>query len=216
MTRHSSEDAISDAEFDELLAAADELSDPYRAECRLVLVATGRLGLRAGEVCHLREAWIDWDKQQIRIPRHDACDCGYCLDRADAAAGADPALDRVTARDQRWNPKTPQSARAVPFGFDEQVADVLRSYFFFHDNFPRSRSAINRRVDRVLRAAGYPEDYTYPHALRATAASYHAFRGLPPAALQSLFGWADLATANKYVRLSGGATAKALAAAHSE
>jgi site-specific recombinase XerD len=50
----------------------------------------------------------------------------------------------------------------------------------------------------------------YPHALRATAATFHAYRGLDPVPLQALIGWSCLSTAQKYIRLSGGTTAKAL------
>lgn len=59
-----------------------------------------------------------------------------------------------------------------------------------------------------------PEDKCYPHSLRATAASFHAYKGVPSAALQDLFGWAQLSTAQKYLRLSGGATANALRDVH--
>jgi site-specific recombinase XerD len=38
----------------------------------------------------------------------------------------------------------------------------------------------------------------YPHCLRATAASYHAYKGVAPVPLQVLMGWSDLATAQKY------------------
>lgn len=54
----------------------------------------------------------------------------------------------------------------------------------------------------------------YPHWLRATAASYHAYQGVAPVPLQALMGWSDLATAQKYIRISGTATASALRQAH--
>jgi len=53
-------------------------------------------------------------------------------------------------------------------------------------------------------------DEVYPHALRATAGTHHAYRGLSTIALQSLMGWEQIDTARKYLRVSGGATAKAL------
>lgn len=58
------------------------------------------------------------------------------------------------------------------------------------------------------------EKRIYPHALRATAATYHAYNGLPAIALQNLMGWADLETAQKYLRKSAGATEKALEEIH--
>nr|WP_233710693.1 tyrosine-type recombinase/integrase [Natronococcus pandeyae] len=54
----------------------------------------------------------------------------------------------------------------------------------------------------------------YPHCLRATAASYHAYQGVAPVPLQALMGWSDLATAQKYIRISGTAIADALRQAH--
>lgn len=49
-----------------------------------------------------------------------------------------------------------------------------------------------------------------PHCLRATAANPHAYKGVAPVPLQALMGWSDLATAQKYIRISGTATADAL------
>jgi len=45
---------------------------------------------------------------------------------------------------------------------------------------------------------------------------HHAYKGLPAPALQNLFGWTDLETAQKYVRLSGGKTRDALNKVHSQ
>lgn len=223
MTRHSHEDALSEAEYQTLFEASDELHEPFRRECRFILVACGRLGLRAGELCHLDESWVNWQKSQIQIPRYDPCDggrnggvCGYCKDRARKAAAKDDDLTIEEAYQQRWGPKTSNSARAIPFDFSEEIRDAVVAFFFYEDAFEPSRSAVNRRVDRVLERAGWSTERTYPHALRATAASWHAYRGLAAPALQSLFGWSDLTTAMKYIRLSGGATQEALYEAHSD
>lgn len=222
MTQHSHERALSDAEFEEVLAATHELEEPFNVQCRFVLVAGGRLGMRAGEICHFRASWVDWDKRQIRIPAFDPCDksdgkpCGYCKKRARSAVENHDDWTFAHALDRRWNPKTPNSARAIPFDFDAKVQDVVEEFTFWYDRYPLSRASINRRVDRMVAAAGYPVDKTAPHPLRATAATYHAYRGLPAPALQSLFGWSDLGTAMKYLRLSGGATQQALYEAHSD
>jgi len=69
--------------------------------------------------------------------------------------------------------------------------------------------SVNRRV-RQAKDKTDLEKRIYPHALRATAATYHAYQGLPPLALQNLMGWSNLETAQKYLRKSAGATAKAL------
>ena len=58
--------------------------------------------------------------------------------------------------------------------------------------------------------AAETERRVYPHCLRATAASYHAYQGVVPVPLQALMGWSDLATAQKFIPISWRATADAL------
>lgn len=223
MVRHSHQDAVTESEFDQLVKATDKLEKPYDAECLFILVAAGRLGLRAGEISHLREEWIDWNTKQIHIPRFDPCDhgdngsiCGYCRSQAQLAVenGTYETLDE--ALENRWEPKCENSARTIPFDFDPFIETVVKEFFVGRGRYPHSRVSVNRRVDRVLKAAGFPAEYCYPHSLRATAASWHAYRGLPAPALQSLFGWSNIQSAQKYVRLSGRPTAKALEETHSD
>lgn len=223
MTRHSHQDAVDESTFEHLVGVADELPPPYGAECTFVLYAAGRLGMRAGEIAHISEEWVDWERSLIEIPKHTPCEsgvhggpCGYCKQQARQAAGNDEALSYDEALEQRWQPKTENSVRAIPFDFAADVEAVVSAFFSEFDEFEQSRAAVNRRVDRVLDAAGMDRDELYPHALRATAASWHAYRGLSAAPLQSMFGWNQLTTAQKYIRLSGGATADALRQVHSD
>lgn len=217
MTRHSRQDAVDSGEFQQLLAATERLDQPFRLQCKFILYLGGRLGLRAGEIAHCRVSWVDFDRQMLTIPSQQPCEsgdsggvCGYCRKRARAAvdAGTYEALD--DALRHRWQPKTRNSARTIPFGWSDEIATVLTTFFDHTDRYPSSRISINRRVDRVARAAGLDADAIYPHALRATAATHHAVNGLPPAALQAMMGWADLSTAVKYVRASGEQTRQAL------
>jgi integrase len=69
-------------------------------------------------------------------------------------------------------------------------------------------------VNRVALRADLDPGRVYPHALRATAAMHHAYRGVPTGVLQNLMGWETLQTANKYIRLSGEPAAEALRDAH--
>src|SRR5699024_3733715 len=100
--------------------------------------------------------------------------------------------------------------RSIPFTFNDQVAAVIELFFEEFDEYPHSRVSVNRRIDRVAEAAGMDTENVYPHCLRATAATYHAYRGVPPVALQSMFGWSKLLIARHYIRRSGGATKDAL------
>lgn len=62
MVRYSKRDALSDAEFDRLVEAAYTLDEPFAAQAAFVLFVSGRLGLRAGELAHIIESWINWDR----------------------------------------------------------------------------------------------------------------------------------------------------------
>lgn len=220
MVRHSREDVVGESLYEELLEAAERLHYPFDVECRFVLIGCGRLGLRAGELCHVKESWIDWDREMLQIPRHSPCEkadgepCGYCRTRAESAAEHNDGISFEQALERRWNPKTDKGARAVPYSFNERVRSAVQEFFFCFDAYEHSRASVNRRVDRVLDEAGMPRSTCYPHSLRATAATWHAVRGVSTAALQSLLGWADLQTAQKYVRASGGQTQRALNEAH--
>jgi integrase len=217
MVRHSKQDALSDAEFERLVDAAYELDEPFVSQTLFVLFVSGRLGLRAGELAHIKESWVDWDRQQINIPRHDRCDfgqhggyCGYCEQQARLAAKNNEDLSYDEALEERWQPKTTTGARAVPFGWDDEIVSVVEAFFEIYDRWPRSRAVVNRRVTKVAEEAGMKPEKVYPHCLRASAGTHHAYKGLSTLALQSLMGWERISTARKYLRVSGGATEKAL------
>lgn len=223
MVRHSHQDALDDKTFQRLLDATDDLESPFDAEARFILVAGGRLGMRAGEISHIKEHWINWDRSMIEIPAYEPCQdgedgevCGYCRSQSRQALEYDPSKALADELAERWKPKTSNSARAIPFDFDEDVRATVEAFFDLYDSYPHSRVSINRRVDRVAQAAGVNTMHVYPHALRATAATHHAYRGLRTAPLQAMLGWERIETAQKYVRLSGGATAEALRNVHQE
>lgn len=61
------------------------MKDYFDQEARLIVFLAGRLGLRVGEIVHMRESWINWRRQMIQIPEHQHCEkgkdggvCGYC------------------------------------------------------------------------------------------------------------------------------------------
>lgn len=223
MPRHTHQDAVDEQTYQRLLDAADTLEQPFNHECRYILILGGRLGLRGGEIAHFRKGWIDHDRSMIQIPRHEPCTkgqgggrCGYCHKRARSAVEHNDDLTMESALERRWEPKTANSARAVPYDFEGWIADAVDAFPLVFDEYPHSRVSVNRRVTRVAETAGLEPESVYPHALRATAATWHAYRGVPAPALQSLFGWSKLGTAMKYIRLSGGQTAQALRDVHQD
>jgi len=100
---------------------------------------------------------------------------------------------------QRWQPKTPQSARKVPFDFSARIELCLERFFDRFGGWMKSKCTMNRRLDRLVEIAELEGD-VYLHCLRATAASAHASRDISVFALMSVMGWVDPATARTYVQ----------------
>ena len=226
---HSKEDALSDREFEYLLEGARQLSASdyyYTPDPVFVIHVLGRLGLRRGELAHLSEEWIDWRNEMIVIPDHHTCTkgegravCGYCrqlarqrVDYADGELTMDEALEWM------WVPKTAAAAREIYFGFDARLKLAIERYFESgaYTRFEASSTAINRLVKKAAEHAPelQPENVR-PHSLRATAATYHAGRGLELLPLMQMMGWAQPQTAEIYIGRSGQNTARQLDAIHS-
>lgn len=226
---HSKEDALDDREFELLLEGARELARSdyyYDADPMFVIHVLGRLGLRRGELAHLSEEWIDWRNEMIVIPAHHECTkgdgggvCGYCQQLArQRVEYADGGLTMGEALEWMWVPKTTNAAREIYFGFDARVKLAVERYFDnrAYDRFEASSTAINRRVKKAAELA--PElkrEDVRPHSLRATAATYHAGRGLELLPLMQFMGWAQPQTAEIYIGRSGTNTARQLDAIHS-
>ncbi|WEL29839.1 tyrosine-type recombinase/integrase [Haloferax volcanii] len=217
--RHTKEDALSDREFELLVEGTYRMDDDYFAlESRLVVFLAGRYGMRAGEIAHMREDWIDWERGMITIPRHQPCEkgrdgkkCGYCRQAAEQMADHNPGLDFETALKYLWSPKTENSAREIPIDATARARIALQRYFERFDRFQASRGVVNRRVTWAAEEAEEIDaDELYPHALRATAASYYVSRGIDIIALKAMFGWECLSTAQHYLQDSGERTARSL------
>lgn len=221
--RHAKEDALDAREFQFLLEGARELPSQQAQEARFVVLVAGRLGLRAGEIAHMRESWIDFRREMIEIPTHQACRkgdgsgvCGYCRAQARQMAETDPDLSLEEATARMWSPKTAAAAREVPFGHDARTAIALERFFDERGEWPYSRAVVNRRVTAAAeRAQGIDSNNCYPHALRATCATRLAGRGLELIALKAMMGWSKLSTAKAYLADSGENTARALYMVHS-
>ena len=226
---HSKEHALSDSEFEMLLEGSRNLKRSdyyYTPDPEFIIVALGRLGMRRGELVHMKESWIDWRNKMIFIPSHEPCDfgkggevCGYCCQMAKQRAEyADDELSYEEALEWVWTPKTQAAAREIYFGFDPRIEMYIKRYFE-NDEYNRvevSGTAVNRRVKK---SASYVdeinENMIYPHALRATAATYHAARGLEMLSLMQYMGWCQPSTAEVYIGRNGKNTKRQLDAIHS-
>lgn len=207
---HSKEDALPDREFVLLLRGARDLEPLDDLLATFAVMATGKLGLRAGELAHLRESWIDWRERRVQVPAHDPCDkgmdggiCGYCRQCAHSSADCHDGLTEREAEAHRWHPKTDAAVRQVPFHWCPRLELAIEDFFDEFDRWPLSRSGVNRRVEWAAEEARHltPDD-VHPHALRATAATRFASWGLDSLMLEGLMGWADADVARRYVKTS--------------
>jgi integrase len=174
-------------------------------EMEFILAGAGRLGLRAGEVSHMTDEWVDLDNCVIEVPLYSDCDCGYCKQqsRQKIQRGySDKSLDKLM--EQRWHPKTEASNRTIPYDFDPHVVDVFDRFFEANPGgFPKCRTIINRRVDRLCELAGYDKKRFYPHSFRAHAAQRFASKGIDAHTLRKIMGWSNIEAAVDYVAVYG-------------
>lgn len=216
--RHTKEDALDTRAFEQLLEATYRLDEYYGLQCRFVVLVAGRLGMRAGEIAHMKADWVDWRRSLIDIPRHQPCQdgrdgshCGYCTRKARQKTrhGDEPTLGE--AKRSMWSPKTKAAAREIPLDAAPRAEIVIEQFFERFGEWPHTRQSINRRVNRAAEMAdGVDAESVYPHALRATAASRFSASGLDVFALKSVMGWSCLSTAQCYISSSGERTARAI------
>lgn len=205
-------------EYEQLLEATYRLEEYYGLQCRFVVLVAGRLGMRAGEIAHMKESWVDWRRSLINIPRHQPCDdgrngglCGYCTRKARQKTNHGDEPTMADAKATMWSPKTKAAAREIPLDAAPRAEIVIEQFFDRFGEWPHTRQSINRRVDRAAKAAdGVDSESVYPHALRATAASRFSANGLDVFALKSVMGWSCLSTAQCYIASSGERTARAI------
>lgn len=215
--------ALTEREYELLLLGAGQIGDEgERLEARAVILIGGRLGLRPGEVTHLDESWVNRRREMIHIPSHDPCTkgrdggrCGYCNQAAKQQINHDEEKNLDDVLETYWNPKTDAAVRDIPYGFSQRVATTTELLIDENGGWSYSFSTLQRRLDQALEhAPRIDPDATTLHGLRATAASFHAGRGLESAALQAMFGWEDLSTAKSYVSIDGEMTRRALSEVH--
>ena len=172
--RSAKEDALNPVEASMLLHACRDLLD--NLTIRLPLYT----GMRIGEVQHLKESWLDWDKGIIAIPARQQCSCYECRNW----------------RNEVWPAKTKAGQRSLVIVPElEQYLRQLR------DGINRSRQALEQRFERIRQRSGLPK-VCYPHALRASFATSLSEAGISAPSLCYLLGWESLQTAESYIQSS--------------
>jgi len=222
-TTHCKEDALSEREFEFLIEGARAMKGYRRIEAEFIIYVAGRLGLRRGELTHFRTDWIDNREKFIQIPGHQVCTsgedggrCGHCRQLIEQAAEINN-LEYDEIKGNWWRPKTEAAVRGVPFDWCPRAELAIERFADEYDEYEHSSTAISRRVKTAAELA--PEldpDNIYPHALRATAATYQVSRGLGVNALTSMLGWSNMATSQVYISNSDENTRRAVRAVHNK
>lgn len=220
--RHSKADALPEREFELLFESAGNLSDYYGIQAQFAVLVLGRLGLRRGELAHMDASWLNTRDSMISIPAQDTCHgerdgdgpCGYCRRLAKEQAQRAEHVSFQDRLGKQWQPKTDAAARDVYYGFSARVEMYVERFFERFDSWTWSAQAVNRRIDKAAEEVDLNVRIT-PHTLRATAATFHASRGLEMHALMQHFGWCQPSTAKVYLARNGKNTARQLDAIHS-
>ena len=200
-----------------------------KPEEELVFKSLIYTGLRISEFIHLNRDWINFDRNLIRIPEKQRCDCMSCVyirrklkRRQDTIVEEEDSGDedvnfRHSRRRRRkkkvlsdrqkirlkgyWTPKTIASERTIPIV--DEAQEVLYPYFKKHDSildvFP-ARQYINNILKRIEKRSKVK---LFPHCLRGTFATMLAIKGFNPYEITDTMGWSDINIAIFYIKLSG-------------
>lgn len=221
----SSENTLTPREFELLLEGARKQEPKDDLITEFAIYVTGRLGLRVGELTHLRESWIDWENEWIEIPAYQPCErgkdggiCGSCRLHAKQLAEWNEEINQEDAEKLFWKAKTAKAARKVPFSFSDECKDVLERFFdeLPVDRFTPSQPWVRRHIKTAAEDSELNNTKIRPHDLRATAANYHADTGLDVYALKHFMGWSRSGTAARYMRDSSERTKMVFEMFHSE
>jgi integrase len=173
--RSAREDAINEVEFQILLSACDSLLD------HIVVRLPYYMGMRVGEVQHLKPSWLDWENGILHIPPRQVC--------------SPPCYECRMWRRGIWTPKSISGSRdliIVPevAGYLAQLGDK---------GVNRSRQSLELRFQRIRDRSGLAR-VCYMHALRASYATRLAEAGVSSIALCYIMGWASLESSEAYVQ----------------
>lgn len=220
---NAKERALDERQFESFYQAATRIDDPYfRLQCQFSALALGRLGLRAGELVHFDERWVDQREKFVTIPPRQPCFggrdgglCSMCEKNAQQMADHNDGLSLDAAREMFWKPKTGAGARAVYYGFSPRIEMIVERFVDEWEQWPVSYQSLLRRVKRVAEAAdGVDAEELSPHPLRASAATHLAGKGMELSGLMQFFGWSDSAVPTIYINRSSKSTASQLSAIH--
>lgn len=181
------------------LALPDE---QHRTHASVVTLLSGRLGLRPGEIQHLHEGWIDWDRGELTIPERDPCACELCWQTARFAqrAGDGRRLNEIIT-ETMWT--SPGGGRTIPFAWSNRLTAALAT-ICDEEYLDVSVEAIAQLITASAELAnGLAAEEIDFRTLRATGASFFADTGFPAHRVASLLGESPT-VAREFTRQEGG------------
>jgi len=146
---HARDDALSPRQFEQLVNATYRIEDDrIELETRAVLFLAGRVGLRKGEITHLRNDWIDWSDGTLTVPEHQPCSkgardgevCGYCRRRAEDRIEANNISEAEAEEAIRHVIDDAEALSGAEL--DRQVADLIDEV-----NISREEALAERDID---------------------------------------------------------------------
>ena len=176
--------------------------DTHRTHASVVTLLSGRLGLRPGEIQHLHEGWIDWDRGELRIPDRDPCACDLCWQTARNAqrAGDGRRLNQIIT-ETMWT--SPGGGRTIPFAWSNRLTAALATVCE-EEYLDVSVEAIAQLITASAELAkGLDADAIDFRTLRATGASFFADTGFPAHRVAGLIGESP-GVAREFTRREGG------------
>lgn len=195
--------ALGPSAFYSLYLGALEFEGKQKRRACTVVLAGGRLGLRPGELQHLHEGWVDWDRGEIHVPARDPCACTRCWEAARQTQRAGDGRDLATiVAETQWSPAG--GPRSIPFGYSGRLTAVLAELFEADGYLGCSADDLAELVaESARRATGLDENAIDIHELRATAATFFADAGFDATSLAGVLG-VDPETARQFTQATGG------------
>ncbi len=176
--RASCPDYLRKEEVEKLIAACNPAT-AVGARDRAVLLLLIRLGLRAGDIVHLRDADIDWEQGALRVTGKGR--------RQSVLPLPQDAGDAILAYLEHWRP------------------DVRDEHIFLRVNAPfvplAGSSAVSSLVNRAARRARLSASRIGAHLLRHTAASLMLQQGVSLQTIGGLLRHQSLDTTAVYAKI---------------
>ena len=211
--RNAKDETLNEGEFSRLVQTCRDSKDSLINQ--FIVLMAGILGMRIGEIAHIKKHWIDFEKETITIPNYEPCNCKYCIDckKLDIKRRKKPQKKgkkkkkKIKPMQKRWHPKSSAGARTLPYGFNHDVKRIMEEMFNKYTEVPLTPIAISHKIRRLGESIGLK---LFAHALRATAATRLAYDGMQARPLQVFMGWETLDMAEHYIRTCGSLTKKEL------